>query len=64
MKKDDIGVVITTYNEERNIEECIKSARLVTNQIVVVDTQSTDKTAELAKKKWSRGLHLSQQPIC
>lgn len=50
MKKIDIGVVITTYNEERNIEECIKSARLVTNQIVVVDTQSTDRTAELAKK--------------
>lgn len=45
-----ITVVIATYNEEKNIVECIKSARLLTENILVVDTQSIDKTAELAKK--------------
>lgn len=45
-----ITVLIQTYNEENQIEECIKSARLLCSTILVIDTESTDKTPELAKK--------------
>ncbi|MBI5127450.1 glycosyltransferase family 2 protein [Candidatus Roizmanbacteria bacterium] len=45
-----VTVIIHTFNEEKNAEECIKSARLLTRNIVVVDMSSTDKTVEIAKK--------------
>src|SRR5713226_422324 len=46
------GVVIPTYNEERNIERLLRSFQLQTNKnfsIVVVDQGSTDRTVELAR---------------
>lgn len=45
-----ISVVVNTRNEEGNIEHCLKSARQLADEIVVVDQHSTDKTAALAKK--------------
>ncbi|GAL72228.1 glycosyltransferase family 2 protein [Jejuia pallidilutea] len=36
--------VIITYNEERNIEKCLKSLVNVVDEIVVVDSFSTDST--------------------
>lgn len=45
-----ISILIQTHNEERNIEDCIISAKLLSNNIVVVDMESTDKTQEIAKK--------------
>lgn len=46
---DSIAVVIHTRNEEKNIRECIESARLLTSHITVVDMESTDNTVMLAK---------------
>ncbi len=45
-----ITVLIQTYNEEAEIEECIKSARILSESLIVVDMQSTDKTVEKARK--------------
>lgn len=45
-----ICVVISLYNGERLIADCIKSARLLTDNVVVIDTESTDNTATIAKK--------------
>ncbi|UII25302.1 glycosyltransferase family 2 protein [Fulvivirga maritima] len=45
-----ISGVIITYNEERNIEACIKSIEEVVDEIVVVDSYSTDKTPEICKR--------------
>jgi glycosyltransferase involved in cell wall biosynthesis len=39
--------VIITFNEERYIEECIKSLRPVVDEIIVVDSYSTDRTKEI-----------------
>jgi glycosyltransferase involved in cell wall biosynthesis len=39
-----ISVVVIAYNEERNIERCIKSVLPVADEILVVDSFSTDKT--------------------
>jgi glycosyltransferase involved in cell wall biosynthesis len=47
---NNISVLIQTHNEEHNIEECILSAGLLTETVVVVDMESTDKTQEIAKK--------------
>jgi len=50
-----VSVVITTKNEERKIETCVKSILLQTYpkekiEIILVDNNSTDKTKEIANK--------------
>jgi glycosyltransferase involved in cell wall biosynthesis len=45
----NISAVISAFNEEKNIEECLKSLKWV-DEIIVIDNQSTDATAEIAKK--------------
>ncbi|MHC2995253.1 MAG: glycosyltransferase family 2 protein [Candidatus Atribacteria bacterium] len=45
-----ISVIILTYNEEKNIEKCLKSIYEWVSEILIVDSYSTDKTLELAKK--------------
>ena len=45
-----ISVVISAYNEEQNIKDCIESVVDFANEIIVVDNSSTDKTQEIAKK--------------
>jgi len=44
-----VSAVISAYNEEKNIEQCLKSLAFA-DEIIVVDNSSTDKTAEIAKK--------------
>lgn len=50
----NITVVINAYNEQNNIVECIKSAKILTSDILVVDTESSDKTAEIADREGAR----------
>lgn len=49
MKKNSLSVIISAYNEEKNIEDCLRSVAFA-DQIIVVDNSSSDKTAQLAKK--------------
>ena len=44
-----LSVVVITYNEERNIERCLKSVQWA-DEVIVVDSFSTDRTVELLKK--------------
>ncbi|MBR1697735.1 MAG: glycosyltransferase family 2 protein [Anaerovibrio sp.] len=44
----DLAVIILTKNEEANIEDCIKSA-MFANEIIVIDSGSTDTTREKAE---------------
>ena len=44
-----ISIVISAFNEEKKIAQCLKSAQWA-DEIVVVDNSSTDKTSEIAKK--------------
>ena len=46
----DISAVIITYNEEKNLERCIESVRDIADEIVIVDSFSTDRTKEICKK--------------
>lgn len=44
-----IGIGIITLNEEKNISSCLKSVSFA-DEIVVIDSESTDKTVEIAKE--------------
>lgn len=47
---DLLTIVIVTYNEEKNIAECIDSCESIADRILVVDNYSTDSTIEIAEK--------------
>ena len=45
-----ISVVISAYNEQNLIGECLKTAKNVADEIILVDNTSVDKTIEIAIK--------------
>ncbi len=45
-----ISVVILTYNEELNIQNCLKNIANWASEIFVVDSYSTDKTLKIVRK--------------
>ena len=49
MNKIPISVLILTYYEEKNIEECLRSIYDWAGEIFIVDSFSTDKTIEIAQ---------------
>lgn len=46
---EKITVIIYTHNEEKNISDCLESAKLLTDKIILIDMESSDKTLEIAK---------------
>ena len=44
-----ISAVIITLNEEKNIERCISSVQRVADEILIVDSFSTDRTEEICQ---------------
>jgi glycosyltransferase involved in cell wall biosynthesis len=51
-----LSVVIITFNEEKNIGRCLDSVREIADEIVVVDSFSTDGTQEICLRKGARFL--------
>ncbi|MFL5764581.1 MAG: glycosyltransferase family 2 protein [Bacteroidia bacterium] len=45
-----LSVVIITFNEEKNIGRCLESIQQIADDIVVVDSFSTDQTEAICKK--------------
>jgi len=45
-----VSVVISAFNEEAKIEECLASVSKIAEEIIFVDNNSTDKTVQIAKK--------------
>lgn len=58
MKK--LSAVIITFNEEHNIARCLESVKKVADEILVVDSYSTDKTQEICQ---SFGAKFIQHPF-
>jgi len=49
MERQKVSATLITFNEEGNIEACLDSIRWA-DEIIVVDSESTDRTVEIAKK--------------
>lgn len=45
-----LSVVIITYNEEKNIKRCLESVQYIADEIIVLDSFSTDKTEKICKE--------------
>lgn len=55
-----ISAVIITYNEEKSIARCIKSLQPVCDEIIVVDSYSSDKTEKICR---DLGVKFFQNPF-
>jgi len=55
-----ISVVIIAFNEEDRIEDALKTGKTIADEIVLVDSFSTDKTLEIAE---SYGARIFQNPF-
>ncbi len=49
-----ISACIISFNEEKKIEDCLKSLVGIADEIIVVDSNSTDNTVEIARKYTDR----------
>lgn len=49
-----LSVTVITLNEERNIGRCLDSVASVADEIVVVDSLSTDRTRKICREKGAR----------
>lgn len=54
----NISAVIIACNEEKLIQQCIDSILPITNDIVIVDSGSTDQTVSIAKAAGARVFHM------
>lgn len=50
MEKNTISACMIVKNEEKHIEKCLKSLVNQVDEIVIIDTGSTDKTIEISKQ--------------
>lgn len=57
---EKLSAVIITYNEEKNIGRCIDSILKIADEILILDSNSTDQTAIIAEKK---GAVLIKEPF-
>lgn len=46
----NLSVAIITFNEERNIARCLQSVSNIADEIVIIDSYSTDNTVRIAEK--------------
>ncbi|ALD20018.1 glycosyltransferase family 2 protein [Hymenobacter sp. DG25A] len=49
-----LSVVIITFNEERNISRCLEALGDVADEVIVVDSFSTDRTVEISQQHGAR----------
>ncbi len=50
IEKVPLSVLMLTYNEELNLETCLQSLREWVDDVVIVDSYSTDRTIEIAQR--------------
>lgn len=60
---ETISVVLATFNEEKNLRDCLESVKDVADEIVIVDGTSTDKTVDIAKEFGAKVLVTDNPPI-
>src|SRR5258706_11294276 len=63
MKHPTLSVVLATFNEEKNIPDCLESVKNFADEIIIVDGSSTDKTVEVAKQYGARVAVVANNPM-
>lgn len=58
-----ISVVLATFNEEKNLPDCLISVKNIADEIIIVDGGSTDNTVEIAKKYKAKIISTTNPPI-
>lgn len=58
-----ISAALATYNEEKNLEDCLKSIKDIVNEIVIVDGSSSDNTVRIAKKYHAKITIVQNDPM-
>ena len=58
-----LSVAIATFNEEKNIGDCLESVKDLADEIVIVDGTSSDKTVESAKKYGAKVHVMENHPM-
>jgi len=58
-----LSVVLAVFNEETNLKECLESVQEISDQIVIVDGGSTDKTLSIARSFDSKIIETDNPPI-
>jgi len=58
-----LSVVLATFNEEVNIKDCLSSVGDISDEVIVVDGRSTDKTVEIAKEMGARVISVANKPL-
>ncbi len=62
-KRQTISVTLAAYNEEAVIGACLDSVKDWVDEIIVVDGNSQDSTAKIAKDKGAKVLLRENNPI-
>lgn len=58
-----ISVVIATFNEEKNLDDCLKSVHAFVDEIVIVDGTSSDSTVAIAQKYTDKVILTDNKPM-
>lgn len=58
-----ISAVISAYNEEKRLNDCLNSLKDLADETIVVDNTSTDKTAEIARKYSAKIYTMPNEPV-
>ena len=45
-----ISIVVITFNEAKNILRCLSSVKLIADEIIIIDSNSTDATELVCKQ--------------
>lgn len=59
-----LSVYIITLNEEKRLAKTLKQAQKVADEIIVVDSGSTDKTLEIAQSHKAKTIHNDWKSYC
>lgn len=58
-----ISVVLAVFNEEKNLPECLASAKDIASEFIIVDGGSQDKTVEIARQFGAKIIQTNNPPI-
>src|SRR3990167_2810212 len=61
--KVQLSVVLATFNEEKNIGQCLESVKTLADEIVVVDGSSADRTRDIADSYSAKVIKTENHPI-